>query len=155
MSKTHYSVALFLLLVGVLFLHSVSSARSNFLEGLDKFTMDPSTNPIINTVQSSLASGTLPNGNPIPTTLPNGNPIPTTLPNGNPIPQPLASATSTESFETIFDKNYANANNWNNSSLYTLQDNVKFKPECCNQSQYSTSGGCACLNSNYGRKKMY
>jgi hypothetical protein len=138
--------------------NTIYSSRENFLEGFGGLDMSGSSLDIsgalaalpvpvqqpsssMNTstlataaqqVQDAKASGTLPAAAPAPTTV---SGFQNNIPDGK------------ESFENLFDPQYANASHWSSSSTNFFKG-VPFKPECCQKSDYSSSTGCACLNKN-------
>jgi hypothetical protein len=138
--KTKASIAIFVFMVAVLLFNAVFSARENYLEG---FTLD-----ISGTGQKLLSQL------PIPVQQP---PVPAQQP-----PPALAAvqqqiqtakatqeaAATQESFENLFDAQYASANNWSSIGSDDVFKGVSFKPACCAKSEYSNSSGCACLSAN-------
>lgn len=61
-----------------------------------------------------------------------------------------ASTTPTEGFGNLFGASYSSPY-WNNNANMDFFANTKFKPECCKNSEYSNSSGCACMpNSQQG-----
>jgi hypothetical protein len=64
---------------------------------------------------------------------------------------PTTATTTTQSFKNLegfgnnFNASYSSPY-WNNSSNMNFFANTKFKPECCKNSQYSNSSGCACMS---------
>jgi hypothetical protein len=60
-------------------------------------------------------------------------------------------STTTSGFTNLFESEYSTPY-WNNQSNMNFFANTKFKPECCKNSDYSNSQGCACLNN---KQKKY
>ena len=60
-------------------------------------------------------------------------------------PPSVAMISNAEGFGNLFSSSYSSPYWNNNQESEDFFANTKFKPECCEQSNYSNSGGCACL----------
>jgi hypothetical protein len=184
--STKFNGILFLIAVLVLglFTHMLISCRNNYVEGMTGTeastttptttpTATPTTNPLPITsatkmpdvagVPASTTTTTMPSQQPNVVASPTTASLPTTLSTSLPtsIEPTATAATKTEGFSNIFSTKYASPY-WNNNSSTNIFAHTKFRPDCCSQSAYSNSSGCACMShqqemllKNRGQKKYY